>query len=562
MKVQLHVALSAVNRDDTDAFIGTLIVIMLRLNERNTTALNGDVQNWSAGASRFAKAFGIAKPYTKVVNYYLTKGEVNEDAVQELGRIMTEKKSDFDGDNSITKLQFSMLKDLAAHFRFSSESQVVNSWKRLRKESKHLQNATLTSTFVRPDEHKVIIDMKEVKPAANTMRTIYKKFTGTEGSHLNIYQVKKLKETDPKTFEKYSKASKVITAQIKKERERFVRTSGKLLVPIDDLIKHLDSLGVPNNLPRGFIGGQIDEAGKMYTAEGRMLNGIPSGPVRMNPDYNPDTNNTYVCKSTDPAWEGRKPEFRTLEFIKEKAKQRFSRVGQFLENEKEQRAAWLKDLMANPKDKLGKRKQVYAAMVELIHATCSRIGGKENKTAGETTYGMSTLLVKHLSVTKTMISYDYTGKKGAQQGAHYKVSDPVSKKIYSVLSELVADKKPEDRVWVVNGKEMNRAAVNAYLKSIGIPLSIHMFRNAAGTKMAKQILAKSPFKKADKPKQGEVEKWFKDAALEIGAMLHHKSGDKIVSSTSIASYIDQDVIKSFFESLGLRKPSFLKKVDD
>lgn len=560
MKTRLNVSLSATSSDDTTAFISSMLVMMLCLYKRDTNGFKNDFKDWSAAASRFVKAFGFAKTYTQFSNIYSMKQEIDEDLAQDIGRILKSKKDDFERDTSISHEQLALLKDIGSNLRFSSEKSVVSSWNRIRKNVRNLKNPKLSGSFLAKKGAEDDVNMKDIKAAAPKLAALVTK-VGGEGYFLNITQMSELRKANPTSFSAYAKLVKVLNQAVKAETLNYVRSSGKTLVTIDELQKYLAKKGIPNNLPIGFIGGQIDEEGKCYTAEGRQLDKIPTGRVRMNPDYNPESDDTYVIKSIENI-SGRKPEYRTNTMVKEKAKQRFSKVGEFIAQEKEHRAAWTKDILATPKDKRGKRKQVTAAIVELIYATSARIGGVGNATAGEPTYGMSTLQVRHLAIKKNQIAFDYTGKKGAQQGAHYKVKDAVSKKIYEILTELVHDKKPEDRVFVVEGKPLNRAAVNEYLKSKGITLSIHKFRNVAGTKAAQSIIAKSPFKKSDKPKQAAVEKWFKEAAIEIGEMLHHRNGEKITSSTSIASYIDQQVIADYFESLGLRKPKWLKKLKD
>lgn len=547
---KLLISLSKVDSDHTDNFISSCLVFLLQLNGHSTKEYGTEFVNWNKGSGVFAKAFGIGRIYVQSANLYLN-GKFDEDQAQALGHALKEKIKEFEKDTSITQEQFKLLKDIQLNLRTASEG----AWNRIHNDVTVLNNPKLSASFTLEGDSPKDIDPKfSPQKNADKMKTIAAT-VGASGAFLDEDQQKELRESNPKKYSEYCALVKPITALLKKTIFNFVRASGKPLVLIDELKKHLDKKGIPNNIVTGLIGGYIDEKGKCYTAQKRMLDKVPYGVVVMNPKYDPVADDVFVCKAITKM----RKEFRTITMNQANKKKKFSGVGEFMQKETEVRDAWRKDLMAANAEKRDLKKQILATVIELIYQTYSRIGGVKNATKGEPTYGMSTLQVQHLKLTDNEISYNYTGKKGAEQTAHVKTNTPINKKIHKILTKLIKGKGPTDLVFTYNGKKILGEAVNTYLKTCGSPITIHKFRNVAGTTKAKEILKNSPFKKSSNPKQGEVEKWFKGEAVKIGELLMHRNGEKFTGSTSIASYIDPQVITDYFESIGLRKPSFLKE---
>lgn len=547
--IREQIALAKVESDHTDHFVCSTLVFLLQLNGENTKQYGTDFVNWNKGALMFAKQFGIGRIYTQSANLYLNN-KFDEDQAMALGQAIREKVKEFEKDTSISREQLRLLKDVQNNMRTASEA----AWNRIHNDVGVLDNPKLSASFTLDDEAppKGVEGKFDMSGNAAKLKKITSLVGGT-GCFLDEDQQKELRLTKPTKYSEYAALIKPIKAVLKTALFNFVRASGEKMVLIDELKKHLDKKGIPNNIVSGLIGGYIDEKGKCYTAEKRLLDKVPYGQVVMNPKYDPVADDVFVCK----ALTAMRKEFRTVTMNKTNKAKKFSTVSSFVADEKKFREAWLKDISAPALNSRDKRKQVIATIVELIYQTNSRIGGVNNATKGEPTYGMSTLQVGHLSL-KNGIAYNYTGKKGAEQTAHVKLDSAVNKKIHKILTELVKDKSATDRVFTAGTKPINGEAVNTYLKSIGTPITIHKFRNAAGTKAALAIIKESPFKKSEHPSQSAVEKWFKAEAVKIGELLMHRNGEKFTGSTSIASYIDPTVIVSYFDSLGLRKPTFLK----
>jgi DNA topoisomerase IB len=225
------------------------------------------------------------------------------------------------------------------------------------------------------------------------------------------------------------------------------------------------------------------------------------------------------------------------------------------------RKKWVKDL-SNPDPKT----QAMAAMVEIIYLTQARIGGSSTNKEGEDRFGLSTLLVKHVKKTPKGMKFDYTGKKSTAQHHELVGNSPTTRKVMSIISELTSGKKPDDLVFTIHGKRILGSMVNRYLRSLGVPkgITVHKFRHTAGTQLALNILKKSPFKKSEHPAQTAVEKWVKEEMKAVGEILHHRTGtgdkQKVTGMTAINAYISPEVLKSFFNNLGLRTPKWVPKL--
>lgn len=530
------------------SFLSAALVILCQLNGRNASQFKEDFVHWSAGSSQFLATFGLARTCVKIFNVYHMKGAVTEAMADELGDALNDKFEDVKRDISISGDHCKLLKDIILQLRKAS----VPAWNRIHSRVTLLGNPKLTAAFPLENDDGTdakVLDQTMVK-INKALPSMVRRITGESRQFLTRDEAASLRTSNPGDAAEYGGYVKAANKAAKQAIFNYVRSLHKAYAKIEDVQTMLDGRGIPYNLPRGFVGGQIDDQGKFYTAEGRQLKSNPSGQVRMNPRYVPGEDNTYVLEEVT---DGIK--YRTIAFVDANKSARSSKVNAFIAAEAEHRAAWTADLLNGTG-----RDPIFATIVELIWATSSRIGGKNNATAGEPTYGMSTLQVRHVEVTAAHVAYDYTGKKLAQQGAKYLIKDPVSRKVGQIMRELVKGKSPNDLVFTyktkteVKVKPIIGPAVNLYLRRKGIELSIHNFRNVAGTKLAAKILKTSPFKRKDNPSQAEVTKWVKEALKDVGVLLHHRNGENVTSSTALKSYIDPELIANFFTELNLRDP--------
>lgn len=531
----------SVSEESTNSFISSCLVLLLHLNEHETKQFQQEFKQWVKEANEFVRAIGATRTFTSLANKYILKKEFTEEDATKLGTLLRDKRALIEKDVTINRRQLRLINDIALNLRTASKA----AWDRIHNDVSYLGNSKLNAEFT-VDETTTLKDLQEAQ-AKKEASSIVKKVTGRTGYFLTPEESKELRENKPELYSKYAQAAKVLNKIVKVAIFNYVRSSGKPRVLIDDLKKHLDSKKIANNLPVGFTGGMMDDKGIAYTKEGLQLDRTPFGIVQMNPKYDPEANNTYVLKGVD-----HKVVYRTLEFTKSNKLTRHQLVQDFLKNESAHRDKWLADLKAD-----GTKKQILAAMVELMYATSARIGGEKNETKGVKTYGTSTLLVEFIKILPDRIEINYLGKKGTAQPSTYYVKDAISKKVYQIIKKCAEGKGPKDRLFTYKNKPLSAQLLRLYFKALGIKISPHRLRTLAATKMAMKILARAPFKKGQ-AKQAQVEKWIKEEFKEIGKMLHHRTGEKVTSSTALKAYIDPEVIKAYFDKLGLRSPSFYK----
>lgn len=543
------------------AMAACLATLVLDINSNPVDEFRTSYRQWFDHAKSFANKFGFG-PEFKSVSKRIMRGDDmfgDDDDVVELGKLIKRNRAAIYEDTSISREMFKLL-ICCARVLVKDDPKA---WAYIEKNISLLRNTRLTSIFLPDQDEPVQIDGIEPSSASVQMRQVYKKLTGNDpkyGYFIAPQSIPKLREANPTLWEEYAKLSKVLNKETKRLVFRYVRNKQLERASVDEVSKFLDSQGLLHNLPRGFTGGQIDENMKFYTANGLQLDKAPVGLVRMNPKYDPAQDNTYVLYvvgygKTDKGGDVGAGRIRTVTMNAANKVKRHRVVQDFIENEERIRGKWLRDLKRK-----GTKEQVMACMVELLWATSARIGGKGNKTDGETTYGLSTLTVGHVKIKGAKLLFDYVGKKKTPQPATYMLNTAEGKLVKDVIEKLLADKDDDELVFEFRGRPIIRHAISKYLKTLGTEMSAHSFRRATGTKMAMQILSKNPFQaKAKKGalKEAEVNKWFKNEMLKIGEALHHRNGEKVTGMTAVRSYIDPTVIENFYASLGMRVPSFV-----
>lgn len=532
---------SAMKPQATKAFLSLMIAVLLDLNQYDVKKkLSNELKAWQSHAADFTTKFGLRRIMTKVMNAMALHPIIPDEVALELHKALKAAMPAIDREQDITTEQLKFLKDVSTNLRTSSES----SWIRIHDHVRMLGVPHYNQIFIKDDA----VSSNEVKKAAADAQAVCKKLGLLGKTWLPQERAISLRTENEALFKKYSAAVKILNANYKTQLYNFVRLSGRDRVPIDEIRAYFDKAGVPHNLPIGFKGGSLDDKGNAYTEDGLQLDRTPFGEVRMNPKYVVGQDNTYVMNGVD-----HKHRYRTLSFWTKNKVARHDKVREFLKTEAQHRRAWISDLTNKGKD------GVMSTIVEIIYSTSGRIGGKENATAGEPTYGVSTLLCKHVKITPKLIIFNYPGKKGAPQDGSIKIDNPTAKRVAANLQKYMEGKGPNDVVFETSGKPVNRAMVNTYLRSKGVEISIHRFRQLAGTKATMEVLKKSPFVKRDAPKQAEVEKWFKEEAKYVGEILHHRTGDKVTAMTAVKSYIEPEIISEFFVGLGLRVPKWVPK---
>src|SRR5690606_3396973 len=126
---------------------------------------------------------------------------------------------------------------------------------------------------------------------------------------------------------------------------------------------------------------------------------------------------------------------------------------------------WLPDLRSAGKTKEG----MLATTCELVYQTSARIGSKNAKTGGETTYGMTTLHLRHIDLNDKRIIIKYIGKSAGQQKHTIKFNSQRGQLLHTALTKFKLGKKPADYLLSHGGKVATSATLNKYLQELGFP---------------------------------------------------------------------------------------------
>jgi hypothetical protein len=215
---------------------------------------------------------------------------------------------------------------------------------------------------------------------------------------------------------------------------------------------------------------------------------------------------------------------------------------------------------------------VAATVLEILYEFSARVGSVGNAAGGSSTFGVSTLLVKHASVDSAgNIVLRYKGKDGVATMHRLMANDPNQKFVCQVLLHLMEGKQHKDRLFTVlkpNGKfiPVTAAQVNMLFKSMGAPegVTVHKIRTARGTALFNDLVSEVFEKKPPKDEKQAMDVFIK-ITEQVGKLLNHvrrgQSGSKVTGTTARANYIDPSAQVSFFRQLGLRPPKYLEKFD-
>jgi DNA topoisomerase-1 len=132
------------------------------------------------------------------------------------------------------------------------------------------------------------------------------------------------------------------------------------------------------------------------------------------------------------------------------------------------------------------REHVLASIVRLIDQGFFRVGN-DKSAKSEATYGLTTILAKHVRVEGSVISFDYVGKWRKSQKRAIEDAE-----VAEVIEQLRRLREPELFVFIDNGKtrDVKDRHVNDYIQSIiGANFTAKDFRTWAGTLLCSIALA-------------------------------------------------------------------------
>ncbi len=200
--------------------------------------------------------------------------------------------------------------------------------------------------------------------------------------------------------------------------------------------------------------------------------------VRISPSFRSDLQATGF----DDA--GRKQYIYHPEYVARQAERKFRRLALFAASLPRMRTLTSAHLEATS-DPLEQR--VMATLVRLINEAYFRVGSDEYAERHRT-YGITTLLKKHVRLEQGALRFEYTGKKGVQQ--RHVITD---EQLYAVVEDLLRLPGKRAFQYVDEVGEVRPASgheLNAYIRGVMAPgLSAKDFRTWAGTLLAAETLA-------------------------------------------------------------------------
>ncbi len=476
-----------------------------------------------------------------------------------LGADIKEKLEDFRKNNRFTGQEIDLLRALGAYLRTDSEV-ALSKIKRLA----GVVNNPYISKRMAPE-------VGNQKGSSKALRKLVFDMVGRNDTALTIDEAKQVKELNPDLFKEYMVYRKAHNQVWKDAAVNYVRSSGHRTVPYEELLAYLHANGIDHMLPLGFTG-EVDDLLRMYTNRGELIDGVPAAitfpSVEMNENYGKGGGEHFVFQAIRSNG-GQGPRYYTVDFKKAAARDKFQKVADFAPKVEGMRKKWMAQVRKfNP----GMVQSVSAVILEILYEFSARVGSVGNAAADKSTFGVSTLLVRHMSVDPSgNVVLRYRGKDGVPTAHKLNKTDPYQKFVIADLMQLAANKKPGDRLFTVlkpNGRflPVGGGNVNGYFKSLGAgDVRIHKLRTLKGTSLFADLVGKV-FESGKLPKdEKSALRIFNKMAEVVGKQLNHiksgANGTKVTGTTALSNYIDPTVQISYFRQLGFRIPKYLEKFD-
>ena len=548
-------SLSAVNKDSVVAFTKLAVLLGMSFQFEYSADTRRRMNQWLLEAEPFIKRFKFPqKELNAAVRALVANRDPNDDQtlddnITEFMWCIYDHKKLFHSELDIPKVMLDMLDRIRLYVLKGSD----NAFNFLAKNISELREPALSKIFVHEET-----DTSDVQAKLKKLVSKYAK----SGMIMPAEQLAKFVQHNKDKgkrhpdHDNYLAYRRELNAALKARLATIIRESGKPWLPLVDVIKRLKAENVYNELPKTFVGG-IDDQGRFYTTAGKRIAVTISGEVRMNPSYDPKTDNGYVCEYTPPFAQAPTRAY-TVDFKQERVEKKYNVVGQVIGKLETLTGKWLKDLRKAPKT----RESCLAVLCELIYETTARVGNDRASTDGKQTYGATQWRVKHVKLTATRCDIKYEGKSGVKQHHIIHFNTPRLKLLAEKLPGFLAGKKPDDFFITDKGKPLTSNSINRYLKYLGFPdgFTIHKLRTARGTEMAYNILKDAPFDKGADAKA--VNTWVENEMLKVGKELGHISGETVTAATAIANYIDPSVLDDFFRRLNVRPSAKIQKAID
>lgn len=549
------ISLSRVSRGTSNSFVK--VIATIAASEETGFQLSPDVEAvlpaWIKAGETFVSKFELDQDAYADVATDLRRGRVLAedqdmvDAAIDLAQSLRQAiKTSIANENAVSREELALIKNfntIALSDRDETRARALAS---LKKNISHLHDPTLSAMF-----------NAEVGDQGSVLQKLERVTQRLGGQGTSIDQKIRTKHKGTELLKRYNKLRSELNAVPKNFVMNLVRSSGKKYLPVRKVYDELHRAGIKvHTVPAGYSG-MVDDQLRYYTTEGLVLNGTPAGDVRMNPQYDPKKDNTYVCEAQAPMAKNFSRIY-TESYKSRSTKSKFAKVASFDKKAPALRRKWLREFKADGVETLN---GTLAMLCELVYQTSGRIGGTSNKTDGASTYGLSTLLVGHYKKRGGSRVLEYSGKKAQTQKHKLVESNPTQKLLIQALDSLAKDKTRKERLMTHGHRSISASMVNKYLKSIGMPagVTVHKFRTLKGTQLARSILEKSPLRKRKNLNSTQVSKWLKSALSKVAKELGHFSNGNLTINTAIANYIDPSILEEFYSDIGIRMPANIEK---
>jgi len=464
-------------------------------------------------------------------------------------------------DRGITNQQLDLFKALGLYLRTDSPPALAK-----------LSKLALSATHDSWVAQKLAKD-EVPKQDDSKLRYLVRKLTGRDDTKLTMDEAVRTKGRFPKMYKEYLALRRQHTQSWKDALQTYVSQSGARLVPMKQWEQFAKANGIETTLPTGFDG-LIDDLGRFYTRDHRLIDGVPNTTtfpsVIMNKNYGKVNGGDWYFMAVR-ADGNAGPYFYTVDYKKSQREKKFEKVKDFSKVLETMHKKWFAKVKNfDPTDP----KSVAATILEILYLYSARIGGRGNAANGEPTFGISTLLVKHIyPQSNGDIFIRYPGKDGVATKHILRINDPIQKFIINNLMHLIQDKKPRDPVFTVEKGNrqvpINSAQVNGYFSSLGAPdgVTVHKLRTRRGTQIAREWvdrqMEKGPRSQPKNPKAAL--ELLKQMATKVGKELNHVRRNaagvqSITPSTALQNYIDPTLCKEIYDFWGIRYPPFLEKL--
>jgi hypothetical protein len=476
-----------------------------------------------------------------------------------LGEEIRQEFQTYRGNQRYTARELEVLKALVAYLRTDSEVAL----KKIEKFAGLMNNPYISK--------RMAPKVGTQHETSESLRQLVYDLVGRDDTALTMDEAKQVKDLKPEEYKQYLLYRREHNQIWKDAAVNYVRQSGHNTVPYEELLAYLHANGIDHMLPLGFTG-QVDDLLRMYTHDGHLIDGVPSvityPSVEMNERYGKPGGADYVFLAIKSDGGGSAP-FYTQDYKKARARAKFSKVADLLPKIQSMQKKWFAMVK---KFNIEDIRSVAAVELEILYEFSARVGSMGNAAGGSSTYGISTLLVKHATVDGTgNIVLRYKGKDGVNTVHKILKADPNQKYVAAAIMQMMQGKQPKDPLFTYvkpTGRpiRVNGTQVNALFRSMGAPegTTVHKLRTAKGTHVFQQLMQELFEKKPPKDEKAAMEA-FKKMGEAVGKILNHvrrgQTGQKVTGTTALNAYIDPSAQLLYWNTLGYRIPAYLEKFD-